>query len=79
MVCYGGLGNVSYFAAFELGKVQSTILDELAADPLVRTADDVSLAKAENIIDEKLTPLVRRYRMDLTTVSHDLLSHATKL
>jgi kynurenine 3-monooxygenase len=73
MVCYGGLGNVSYFAAQQLGEVQSSILDELAADPAVRCAADVSLARAEALIDARLGPLVRELGVRLETVSHDLM------
>lgn len=70
MVCYGGLGNVSYSAAQQLGEKNYEILGELLQG--LKKAEDVDLAKASKLIDEKLLPLQKKLRINLATVSHDL-------
>jgi len=85
MVCYGGVGNVSYRNAFILSRVQNEILRELIAEPgaaldaitddswpavLDTLAEAVSIDAAEKLIDERLVPLQRELGVDLSTVSH---------
>lgn len=52
-----------YRAAYEAGKIQSTILDELARD--AASADDVDLDVARQLIDRKLTPFYREHDVEL--------------
>lgn len=71
MVCYGGLGNVSYDVALKLGAIQTAILEELVPEHTT-ALEDVDMAKAEALVEAKITPLLKDWGIDLTTVSHDL-------
>ena len=83
MVCYGGAGNVSYANAYALGPIVDEILQELCVhmvdgpDGNIRTDEEmqqqidlVDMALAQQLVDEKLVPELKRREMDLTTVKH---------
>jgi len=72
MVCYGGAGNVTYSAAQKLGRVQWEIVRELAAgvSSVDAAAEELDLARAEALLDQKLAPLQAELGVDLSTVSH---------
>ena len=73
MVCYGGLGNVSYDVALRLGAVQQSILQQLVPDDgSVDGVDAVDMSRAEDLIETRVVPVLRAWRIDLSTVSHDL-------
>ena len=71
MVCYGGLGNVSYDVALKLGAVQTAILEDLVPDPETGIGD-VDMAKADALVEANVVPLLQKWNIDLLTVSHDL-------
>ena len=72
MVCYGGAGNVTYRAAQQLGAVQWDIVCELSdsVSSAEAAAEELDLAAAERLLDEKLVPLQKELMVDLSTVSH---------
>lgn len=74
MVCYGGLGNVSYKAAFDLGVIQTGILKDLTKGLEFGPgqAQKVSMSKALELIEERLVPAQRALEIDLSTVNHEL-------
>eukprot|EP01013_Petalomonas_cantuscygni_P009696 TRINITY_DN22586_c0_g1_i1.p1 TRINITY_DN22586_c0_g1~~TRINITY_DN22586_c0_g1_i1.p1 ORF type:complete len:574 (+),score=135.87 TRINITY_DN22586_c0_g1_i1:134-1855(+) len=78
MVCYGGAGNVSYSAARSVGAAEERVLDALLGDvdPETAVADGISLTGAEALIDEHVTPLLRRDHIDLSTVGPNFRSHS---
>ena len=59
MVCYGGLGGVTYAAAQALGRVQWEIVCELAegVESADEAAEKLDVARAEQLLDEKLAPM----------------------
>jgi len=85
MVCYGGIGNVSYRNAHTLSRVQNEILRELIAEAgaqldaitddswpsvLDTLAESISMDAAEKLVDARVVPLQRELGVDLSTVSH---------
>lgn len=69
MVCYGGAGNISYKNAFSLGSVQADILRELAKG--LKSPEDLDIEHAKKVLREKLLPLQRKLKVDLSTVNHE--------
>lgn len=77
MVCYGGFGNVTYNAAFVLGKVQDELLEVACKD--ANEVIDVDMKKLEGEIDRRLVPLQKKLNVDLLTVSRQLVLPKAKL
>jgi len=69
MVCYGGLGNVSYDAAYRLGVLQEDIRKELSKG--LKTPEELDLVKAEHVLRTRLLPVHKKMKIDLSTVNHE--------
>ena len=76
MVCYGGAGNVTYANAQRLGAVQWELVAQLAQGVADDTQGEealeavIDMQEAKKLIAERVTPLVKELKMDLSTVSH---------
>jgi kynurenine 3-monooxygenase len=85
MVVYGGPGNISYSNALRLGRVQQGLLRELIndqvadlyalsesawTDMLDELAANISMQRAEELIDTRLVPLQEELQIDLMSISH---------
>ena len=64
MVCYGGLGNVSYAGAYRLGKLQEDIRKDLAKG--IKTPEELDLEKAKKVLRERLLPVQKKMKVRLT-------------
>jgi hypothetical protein len=74
-VCYGGLGNVSYKAAQDLGAVNQTILSELLVGLKDNKAENVDLEKV--CIHHHRHHHYRRHHI-ATTITNNLHSHTCR-
>jgi kynurenine 3-monooxygenase len=73
MVCYGGGGNITYDAALRLGEVNWGIVEELTnGKPAGWDASQVDLVKAEQLINERLVPLMAEMNIDLSQIVHSV-------
>ena len=69
MVCYGGLGNVSYYNAWRLGYLQEELRKKLAEG--LKSPEELDLKKAKEMLRKHLLPVQKRLGIDLTTVNHE--------
>lgn len=76
MVCYGGLGNVTYSAAYRLGVLQEEIRKDLAKG--ITSPDQLDLEHAKKILRERLLPVQKKMKIDLSTVNHEYWLHDNK-
>ncbi|MEE2743909.1 MAG: FAD-dependent monooxygenase [Bdellovibrionota bacterium] len=54
-------GLIDYKHAFELGKIQKELIDELSEG--LDSKEQLNLAKAKKLIEEKITPYVKKYNL----------------
>ena len=69
MVCYGGLGNVSYYNAWRLGKLQEELRQQLAKG--LKNPEELNLENAKSLLKQKLLPVQKKLGIDLRTVNHE--------